>query len=321
MATSVLTSYFPITDGGEVLVGARVFICDVGTTNLKSIYSDTALSSALDNPMDTDADGFHPQAYLSGSYKIRIETGGTDTIGSGTLIRQWDNIDGGVPVGSGDLPVADGGTGASTAAAARTNLGVPAQTEVDDLSAELAELAGTVGSTGATQLATGTTAQRPTDLANGQIRRNTSTARFEGYNGSGWENVLTSTEIASAAEMETGTDLTKVATPGRIGKSPGVPKAWVAFNNAGVIIFSHGVSSVVENSTGNWTITWSTAFSAAESYVGHVTLVGTSGVRVLKEFISAQTTTTMTVQTVATVDGSASETGITRVHVTVLGDQ
>src|SRR5688572_18878140 len=101
MATSVITGYSPIIYQGAVLVGAKVFVLDVGTTDLKNIYSDQGLSAAITNPMTTLADGFHPQAYLSGAYKVRIETGGTDTLGSGTLVKQWDNIDGGVPVGSG----------------------------------------------------------------------------------------------------------------------------------------------------------------------------------------------------------------------------
>jgi hypothetical protein len=320
MATSVLTSYFPITDSGEILVGARVFICDVGTTNLKSIYSDTALSSAIDNPMDTDADGFHPQAYLSGSYKIRIETGGTDTIGSGTLIRQWDNIDGGVPVGSGDLPIADGGTAASTAAAARTNLGVPSQTELDDLSAELAELAGTVGSTGATQIATGTTAQRPTDLAEGQLRRNTTSQDWEGYNGSTWQEFLISADIASQAEMEAATSDTKVVTAVRVRNHPGVAKAWVKFTPAGAIAASHNVTSITDTGTGDWTINFTTSFSSA-NYCANVTLMGDATVRLLVPFVSAQATGSMTVKTVSSADGVANETGLSNLLVTVFGDQ
>jgi hypothetical protein len=295
MATSVFTSYIPTTDAGEILVGARVFICDVGTTNLKSIYSDAALSLGLTNPMQTDADGFHPQAYLSGSYKIRIETGGTDTIGSGTLVRQWDNIDGGVPVGSGDLPIADGGTAASTAAAARTNLGVPSQTEVDDLSAELAELAGTVGSTGATQVATGTTAQRPTDLANGQFRRNTTVPQWEGYDGTDWDAFLTDDYYATQAEMETATSATKVPTVSVLRNHPGVAKAWGAITvAAGVptLNASHGVTSITDAGVGTITVNLSVTMSSTD-YAVPVGLTPVSTIVVC----SARTTTTLTLTT------------------------
>jgi hypothetical protein len=295
MATSVFTSYIPTTDAGSILVGARVFICDVGTTNLKAIYSDTALSSGLTNPMQTDADGFHPQAYLSGSYKIRIETGGTDTIGSGTLVRQWDNIDGGVPVGSGDLPIADGGTAASTAAAARTNLGVPSQTEVDDLSAELAELAGTVGSTGATQVATGTTAQRPTDLANGQFRRNTTVPQWEGYDGTDWDAFLTDDYYATQAEMETATSATKVPTVSVLRNHPGVAKAWGAITvAAGVptLNASHGVTSITDAGVGTITVNLSVTMSSTD-YAVPVGLTPVSTIVVC----SARTTTTLTLTT------------------------
>jgi hypothetical protein len=326
MATSVLTSYFPVTDGGTVLSGARVFICDVGTTNLKAIYSDTALSAAIDNPMDTDADGFHPQAYLSGSYKIRIETGGTDTIGSGTLVRQWDNIDGGVPVGSGDLPIEDGGTAASTAAAARTNLGVPSQTELDDLSAELAELAGTVGSTGATQIATGTTAQRPADLADGQFRRNTTVPQWEGYDGTDWDAFLTDDYYATQAEMETATSTTKVPTVAVLKNHPGVAKAWAVVTLSGgtpTLTAGFGFSGLTDNSAGDTTLTFSTAMSSA-NYAAVVTLLdATAAQRMHEAIIFSKSTTEVRVQTFitqATADTDR-DPNDKSFHIVVFGDQ
>jgi len=44
-------------------------------------------------------------------------------------------------------------------------------------------------STGAVLLSKGTTAQRPASASSGQIRFNTSTTNFEGYNGTGWASV------------------------------------------------------------------------------------------------------------------------------------
>jgi hypothetical protein len=320
MATSVFTGYFPITDAGEILVGARVFILDVGTTNLKAIYSDTALSSAIDNPMDTDADGFHPQAYLSGSYKVRIETGGTDTLGSGTLIRQWDNIDGGVPVGSGDLAVADGGTGASTAAAARTNLSVPSQSEVDDLSAELAELAGTIGSTGATQLATGTTAQRPTDLAAGQVRRNTTTSRFEGYTGSGWEDFASTT--ATQAIQETGTSTEAYVTSGRQHFHQSAAKGWAMFNTVTTtaVLASYNVSSLTDEGGGDTTLNFTTAFSSASYGIAGITRRAAADdalALAIKRTVAPATTALR----VATFNNVGSAEDAAHVGVTLFGDR
>jgi hypothetical protein len=42
------------------------------------------------------------------------------------------------------------------------------------------------GGTGATQLATGTTAQRPTTPVQGMVRFNTTTGKFEGFDGTNW---------------------------------------------------------------------------------------------------------------------------------------
>lgn len=316
MATSVLTSYFPITDGGEILVGAKVFVLDVGTTNLKTIYSDQGLSVSIDNPMDTDADGFHPQAYLSGAYKLRIETGGTDTLGTGTLVRQWDNIDGGVPVGSGDLAVADGGTGASTAAGARTNLSVPSQTEVDDLSAELAELAGTVGSTGATQIATGTTAQRPADLSEGQFRRNTTTTEWEGYNGSTWQNFLTETDIASQATQETGTSTTTLVAPGRQHYHNSAAKAWGVISVSGGtpnLDASYGVTSITDSGVGIIDVNLSVTMGSAN----YVVVVGIAVASAIV-YINSRTTTALQLRTTNLAAAAIDITGT--VHFAVFGD-
>jgi hypothetical protein len=71
----------------------------------------------------------------------------------------------------GTLGVAAGGSGATTAAAARVNLAVE------------------TSATGSTRLAVGTTAQRDASPSAGFIRFNTSLTRFEGWNGSAWSAV------------------------------------------------------------------------------------------------------------------------------------
>ena len=61
---------------------------------------------------------------------------------------------------------------------------------------------GTVGSssTGALQFPVGTTAQRPGSPSSGMVRFNSTTSRFEGYNGSEWINIDIPDDWGSVAE-------------------------------------------------------------------------------------------------------------------------
>lgn len=72
---------------------------------------------------------------------------------------------------TGTLPLANGGTGATTAAAALVTLGER------------------TSGTGSIKAPVGTTAQRDASPAAGYLRYNTTTVTFEGYNGSNWTPV------------------------------------------------------------------------------------------------------------------------------------
>ncbi len=120
---------------GNPYVSAKLYVYDVGTTNLKAIYSNEALTVSLANPLTSDAAGNFARAYVAaGRYKLRAETS------TATLIWEYDGVDTGLTSGSGALAISAGGTGAITAAAARTALGAASQTDVDDLSSDIATL-------------------------------------------------------------------------------------------------------------------------------------------------------------------------------------
>jgi hypothetical protein len=72
-------------------------------------------------------------------------------------------------------------------------------------------------------------------------------------------------EIAVQSEMEAASSTTLAVTPGRLGNHPRVAKAWVNFTGTGTVTInaSSGVTSVVDNGTGDYTVNWSTAFSTA----------------------------------------------------------
>ncbi len=117
-----------------------------------------------------------------------------DGIRDGTYTMTAPVITGGTITGITDLAVADGGTGASTASGARTNL--------------LA--VGYTATTGSAIIPNGTTAQRDGSPAAGYFRYNSTVGKFEGYNGTAWGSVGGGATGAGGDEVfvENGTTVT-----------------------------------------------------------------------------------------------------------------
>ena len=182
MATEIITSFLQIADSNGVpYSGALVYVYDVGTTTSKSVWTDTALSVAGANPIVCDSSGRHDMRYIaSGSYKIVVKTA------AGVTIYTRDNIDGRIPVGTGSTATLLSVAGEATVATLRTSIGAAAATEMSTAQTDISTLQTRLGSTGATTLAAGTTAQRPAGQTVGRVRYNSTTARYEGDNGTNW---------------------------------------------------------------------------------------------------------------------------------------
>jgi hypothetical protein len=142
MSLQIASPYIRVEDAnGLPYVGARLYVYQPGTTTLASVYTDDGLSIAADNPATSNAKGEFPRIYTAaGTYKLRAETA------AGVLIFEEDDIDTGLSAGTGALPVARGGTGATTAAGARSNLDVPSNSELSDLAADIASLRSSIQS-------------------------------------------------------------------------------------------------------------------------------------------------------------------------------
>ena len=136
MAVNIQAPYIHVEDAnGNPYAGAKLYVYAVGTTTKLAIYSNEALSVALTNPLTSDSAGNFALAYLAaGNYKLRAETS------TGTLIWEFDNLDTGLGAGAGALPISAGGTGATTAAAARTALDVPSNAELTDLASDITDI-------------------------------------------------------------------------------------------------------------------------------------------------------------------------------------
>jgi hypothetical protein len=124
-----------LDDNGIPLEGAKLRFYDAGTTTPRTVYSDSGLTTAITQPVVADAAGRFVQVYLqAGIYKYTLHT--ADDV----LVTSQDNVDPGLSASGSAIPIAQGGTGATTAAGARTNLDVPATSVTDGLDTRLADV-------------------------------------------------------------------------------------------------------------------------------------------------------------------------------------
>jgi len=87
--------------------------------------------------------------------------------------------------------------------------------------------------------------------------------RWRHYNVSGGLYVATG-PFATQAEMETGSSVAVVVSPGRQHFHPGHPKFWAKFGTTGNVLDSYNVDSVSDDGTGLATVTIGTNFSGAD---------------------------------------------------------
>lgn len=304
---------------GNPYPGGKLYVYNVGTTTARSIYSDEALSNAAANPIIADANGTFSQTYTAtGAYKLVFKN--SDDV----EIWTEDNIDTGVPAGTGALPVASGGTGATTAAGARTNLSVPSASEMATAQVDIAALQTRVGTTtGAGVLSKGTTAQRPASPTVGNTRYNTDTSEYEAYRSTAaWSDYVFEDDAATQAEQETGSATDKFVSPGRQHYHQSAAKAWAKITyTAGVPALTTGynfTNTVSDDGTGLFTVNFTTALSSANYAVLVTPLFGTAASHYFA-YVVSQSTTQIQVQ-VETALGGGTATDPNGCFILVFGD-
>ncbi len=127
---------------------------------------------------------------------------------------------------------------------------------------------------------------------------------------------ITGTSLAAASDQETGTSTSLLVTPGVQSRHPSACKFHVNFAGAtGAIGTSYNVASVVRNSTGNYTITFTTAFSsAAFTVVGSCLQAGAAVI-----VIASRATTYVIVNAIVTTTGAQQD--VSDVELIGFGDQ
>lgn len=124
---------------GMPVRNARVWFYQAGTTILKPVYQDTALTMEHENPVPADSAGLLPVIYLSGTYKIR------QTTAEGVQIHpEVDNLDAPLSSTGGFLGVPQGGTGGNTPETARAGIGAAAQDTLDALGSAVGNIQATI---------------------------------------------------------------------------------------------------------------------------------------------------------------------------------
>lgn len=260
MAVAIYTSLLTLDEAPS----GTVTVYDAGTTTPRAIYTDPGLSVAATNPIPLDSAGRSQQGMIytaATAYKVVVKNA------SGVTLYTRDNIDPGVPLGTGVLAIPNGGTGATTPEAALANLGGATAQELAGLSEDVASVVSALGSTEKTHIATGTSAQRPNAPEFGDMRANSDTTAYEAYKSSAWVNFKTSDEMATQADMEAASSSTKIVPPSLIKSHPGVAKAWGLITvTAGVpaLTVGYNISSITDGGVGNFTVNFTTAFSSSD---------------------------------------------------------
>lgn len=128
--------------------------------------------------------------------------------------------------------------------------------------------------------------------------------------------------LATQAEQETGASTVKYVTSGRQHFHPSAAKAWVTFDGSGTpaISASYNVTSITDNGVGNYTINFTTAFSAATYAVAgwcQSVTVGT-GAFVCADGGDTKSTSALQIRTRRSDTGAAIDS--TAITVIVFGD-
>jgi hypothetical protein len=194
-------------------------------------------------------------------------------------VPQWNEVALATGV-SGSLPVANGGTAATSAGIAAFNsitgysaagaTGTTSTNLVFSTSPTFITPALGTPSAGVLTSCTGLP-EAGLAVSNAPTNGYMLTAQSGDAGGMTWAAAGSGLDAASQAEMEAASSNTVAATPGRTQNHPGVAKGWVRIAAAGTIVSGdYNVASITDTGTGHRTIVWDTDFADTNyAVLGH----------------------------------------------------
>ena len=217
-------------------------------------------------------------------------------------------------------PIVAGGTGATSASAARTALGLAIGTDVQAYDADLTAIAALSSAANKVLYATGSAAWALADFTaagralvdDADTSAMLTTLGFSTYaktliDDADASAVLTtlgvSTFVKTLLDDATSLDFLTTLGFGVAGSAPFyLPRAWVTFTGTGTVTIraSGNVSSVTDNGTGDYTINFTTAMADANySYSVQAGVVGTSNTTVYAPKMTNMTASALTILTLS----------------------
>lgn len=281
---------------GELVVNGFVFYGDQNLDPVLNplaggIFSDRALTVALANPQRTGADGRTVnKVWLSGRYSIKLEdsnnvqlyqeldVGENETTGTTSLT----NVQGTNTITADGVPTVDELVNGQfyVFIPANTNTGA-ATLKIDSTTAKAVEVNGgaLTGNELAADITVAVAFNSAADVFDMVVQVNRSALGLGTTDNVVFNSVTSTTSmtaataeggmIATQAEQETGTAVDQIVTPGRQQFHSSAAKAWLKMDGTGTaaIDVSFGVTSITDFATGNYGVTFSTAFSTVDYVV------------------------------------------------------
>lgn len=73
MADNIFPAVWQVLDGnGDPVAGAKAYFYDTGTTNARTVYSDSAGLTAHASPLVADGDGVFPEVFVTGGTAVKV---------------------------------------------------------------------------------------------------------------------------------------------------------------------------------------------------------------------------------------------------------